>query len=64
MEKKQKICSICFGDIDIQYHPITGEMYWDVGHNAEPVNSGICCSRCNQEVVIIARLNNIKRMRK
>jgi hypothetical protein len=42
-------CSICQLDIDVQPH-------WDQGHNAEPVNAGRCCTRCNDTVVIPARL--------
>ena len=43
-------CSICGLAIDIQ---IGG---WSEGHNAEPVNSGRCCSDCNAMVVIPRRL--------
>ena len=35
-----KKCSICKGKIDSQ-------MGWHGGHNAEPINSGRCCSNCN-----------------
>lgn len=42
-------CSICQLDIDVK-------PYWDSGHNAEPVNSGRCCTQCNDTVVIPARL--------
>lgn len=52
-------CSICLGILDVHRHPITGEVYWNKGHNAEPVNSGRCCDKCNYEVVIAER---IKRM--
>ena len=30
------------------------------GNNAEPVKKGKCCDKCNQEIVIPARLKNIK----
>lgn len=44
-------CSICGNPIDIQFNG------WTEGHNAEPVNSGRCCTACNDMVVIPARLN-------
>tara|TARA_R100001015_G_C4633978_1_gene199682 strand:- start:3516 stop:3722 length:207 start_codon:yes stop_codon:yes gene_type:complete len=47
-------CSICEKEIEKKYH--NGEMYWDSGHNAEPVNSGRCCDKCNANVVIPTRL--------
>ena len=50
-------CSICKNDIDIQTNPKTGIEIWAEGHNAEPVNSGRCCSDCNLSVVIPARLS-------
>jgi hypothetical protein len=50
-------CSICKNDIDIQTNPQTGIEIWAEGHNAEPVNSGRCCSDCNLSVVIPARLS-------
>ena len=45
---------ICQGDIDAQGT-------WLRGHNAEPINSGRCCSDCNSTVVIPARLVAIYR---
>ena len=48
-------CSICHGDIDKQRLP-NGEVYWDKGHNAWPINEGKCCSHCNTLEVIPARL--------
>lgn len=46
-EPKAKKCVIC-GE------PITG-----YGNNAEPVKHGRCCDKCNQEVVIPARLKQL-----
>ena len=46
-------CSICKKEIEKKYH--NGKMYWDSGHNAQPVNSGRCCDKCNNEVVIPTR---------
>ncbi len=50
-------CSICGNEIDKHYH--NGKMYWDSGHNAQPVNSGRCCDTCNSEVVIPRRLTDM-----
>lgn len=52
-------CSICDGEIEKQYMvKPSGErvMYWDGGHNAEPVNTGRCCQSCNDNVVIPVRI--------
>ena len=50
-------CSICTKDIDKQYTP-EGKMYWNEGHNAEPINNGRCCSLCNENIVLPKRLNS------
>jgi len=47
-------CSICEKEIEKKYH--NGEMYWDKGHNAEPINNGRCCDKCNENVVIPTRI--------
>jgi len=57
-------CSICGGDIEVKRHPDTGEVMWDQGNNADPVNDGRCCDKCNWEVVIPKRLEGIKNDRK
>lgn len=49
----RKICSICEGPIDVQGGT------WRDGHNAQPVNAGRCCTRCNNNVVIPERLRRI-----
>jgi hypothetical protein len=46
-------CSICSGEIEKKYH--NGKMYWDGGHNAQPINDGRCCDACN-EIVIAVRI--------
>ena len=38
-----QVCSICGG-------PIVG-----FGNNAQPVNDGLCCDRCNERVVLPAQ---------
>tara|TARA_R100001443_G_scaffold24201_4_gene36413 strand:- start:1167 stop:1343 length:177 start_codon:yes stop_codon:yes gene_type:complete len=48
-------CSICKNDIEEQKTD-GGEIIWDQGHNARPVKNGRCCSDCNVNVVIPARL--------
>lgn len=51
-------CSICEGEIDKKYMTnLEGErvMYWDSGHNAQPINNGRCCDNCNHTVVVPAR---------
>lgn len=42
-EQKEKKCQIC------------GKKFIGYGHNAEPVNSGLCCDRC-QYIVSAERL--------
>src|SRR5215831_21211150 len=42
-----QVCSICGG-------PIVG-----FGNNAQPVNDGLCCDRCNERVVLPALLERI-----
>lgn len=43
------ICSIC------------GKEFEGFGNNAEPVNDGICCDKCNMEVVIPRRLADLNK---
>ncbi len=50
-------CSICKNDIQPQRNEL-GQVMWDKGHNAEPVNSGRCCDECNWMVVIPKRLED------
>jgi hypothetical protein len=49
-------CSICKAKIDEQVIKNTKQVYWTEGHNAEPVNSGRCCSYCNDNVVVPVRM--------
>ena len=44
MEKEKMKCSIC------------GAEFEGFGHNAEPVNNGRCCDKCNFDVVLPARI--------
>jgi len=54
-------CSICNNEIEKQRDE-TGKVYWEEGHNAEPVvENGRCCGRCNYTVVIPTRLGIINK---
>ena len=44
IENAGQICSICRADYD------------EWGQSAEPVNRGRCCNRCNERVVIPAKI--------
>ena len=46
-------CVICNEDIGVQANG------WSGGHNAEPVESGRCCTDCNQTKVIPARIDEM-----
>lgn len=48
-EESIKICSICHGG------------YTGFGNNAQPVNNGRCCDKCNQDVVIPRRMGALAR---
>lgn len=50
-----KLCSICGKEIDIQQNGWTG------GHNAQPINSGRCCTNCNNTIVLPRRIRDINR---
>ena len=58
VKAKPKFCSICTQPIDKQ-RTEDGTVYWEGGHNSEPVNQGRCCTNCNDTVVIPARLAQI-----
>ena len=47
--KRVSECSIC------------GEQYEGFGNNAQPINNGLCCDACNQEVIYqrITQLKNL-----
>ncbi len=34
-------------------------MYWDQGHNAEPIADGRCCDKCNQDIVVQYRISDM-----
>jgi len=41
-------CSIC-KEIRVEY-----------GNNAQPINEGICCDECNEEIVLPQRFHKMK----
>ena len=49
-------CSICKGQIEKKAH-------WNEGHNAEPVNKGRCCDKCNDEIVTPQRIADVQLIR-
>ena len=53
---EQLVCSICFGLILAEDN---GK--WKFGHNADPVNNGRCCRRCNDRIVLPARIRQHQR---
>ena len=55
---KNQSCSICNGPID-DHVDENGVVYWTGGHNAEPINDGRCCTKCNDTVVLHARIMGI-----
>tara|TARA_R100001377_G_C3079732_1_gene71977 strand:- start:248 stop:406 length:159 start_codon:yes stop_codon:yes gene_type:complete len=34
-----------------------GKVFWKGGHNAFPLKDGRCCTKCNKEKVIPARID-------
>jgi hypothetical protein len=52
------ICVICKKDIEPD-RTDDGEIYWDQGNSAEPIDEGRCCNRCNDTIVIPARLTEM-----
>lgn len=47
-------CSICGGPQE-KWHPKSK----GYGHNAEPINDGRCCNRCNNTIVIPRRMKDM-----
>ena len=54
-EIKKVKCSICSGYIK-PLKDKDGNIVWEDGNNAEPINDGRCCDDCNWSVVIPERL--------
>ena len=51
-------CDLCRGDIE-QRKNDDGSVWWNEGHNAQPVSNGKACDTCNNEKVIPARMGEI-----
>tara|TARA_R100001143_G_C3311035_1_gene110147 strand:- start:114 stop:377 length:264 start_codon:yes stop_codon:yes gene_type:complete len=51
-------CDLCGGDIE-QKKNDDGSVWWNEGHNAQPVSNGKACDTCNNEKVIPARMAEI-----
>ena len=51
-------CKICDKEISMD---VDGK--WDGGHNAEPINEGRCCEKCNDTIVTPMRLREFQSKR-
>ena len=54
-------CSICKNEIEKLKDPKTGNVCWDSGNSSEPISEGRCCNKCDDEVVLPARLLSWRR---
>ena len=54
-------CSICKGEIEKKLSPFTGNVIWDKGKNARPINNGRCCDKCNKTIVIPKRIKKVRK---
>ena len=52
-------CVICGYVVD-KHFTSEGRVNWTKGHNAQPVKDGLCCTICNNTIVIPARLKELK----
>ena len=52
-------CSICGKDISPMLNPSTGEVVWDQGNDAWPINDGRCCDLCDGLVVLPRRIQMV-----
>ena len=52
-------CTICGLEIKTDSDGI-----WSGGHNAEPINEGRCCEKCNDIIVLPMRLREFTRRNK
>jgi len=56
LKKVTYLCDICNGPIE-HHKDENGQVYWNKGHNAEPVvEDGQACDMCNDKVVIRSRM--------
>ena len=61
IKHKIKKCCICKEPLDVAIKSKTGEILWDKGNNAEPIMSGRCCDSCDREVVLLVRLESLRK---
>tara|TARA_R110000824_G_scaffold13521_1_gene58790 strand:+ start:186 stop:407 length:222 start_codon:yes stop_codon:yes gene_type:complete len=57
-EERKLVCCICDKPITPDL-TTDGEVYWDQGHNPEPVSTvkgDRCCTRCNDTVITPRRI--------
>ena len=56
LKKVTYLCDICNGPIE-HHKDENGKVYWNEGHNAEPVlDDGRACDTCNARVVLRSRM--------
>ena len=56
LKKVTYLCDICNGPIE-HHKDENGQVYWNKGHNAEPVvEDGQACDTCNDRVIIRSRM--------
>ena len=57
LKKVTYLCDICNGPIE-HHKDGNGQVYWNKGHNAEPVlDDGRACDTCNAKVVVRSRIS-------
>lgn len=56
LEKREKMA-----EAEVHTCCICGEVFTGHGHNAAPVEEGLCCDECNYDVVIRERLRRSRR---
>lgn len=44
----------------MQYCSICGKKYEGYGNNAQPVNDGRCCDKCNSTIVVPRRIQDVR----
>jgi len=54
-----EVCCLCDGPIDPHTTP-DGKVYWTLGHNAQPVKEGQCCTKCHDAKVLPLRLSRLQ----
>ena len=52
------ICVICQKNIEPDRND-EGEIVWDQGNSAEPIDAGRCCNKCNETIVLPTRFTEV-----